>query len=127
MNQLLGFSSSSLPQATIRILDADAVCAGPLALFSENGDTTAHIVAEDADQLRDQRGGSTDPQQEFGDARPVFSPDGTHIAFESNRSGRTYNIWLMDREGEYLVFCIVDSAIGACKLSRRHSSGEGFV
>ena len=59
-------------------------------------------MAEDANHLRDQRGGSTDPQREFGDARPVFSPDGTHIAFESNRSGRTYNIWLMDREGENL-------------------------
>lgn len=35
VNQLLGFSSSSLPRVTIRILDADAVCAGPLALFSE--------------------------------------------------------------------------------------------
>lgn len=79
---------ASFPGAVTRIRD-------------ENGDTTAHVVAEDANHLRDHGGGSTDPQQEFSDERPVFSPDGTHIAFQSNRGG-TYNIWMMDRDGENL-------------------------
>ncbi|MBI4608338.1 MAG: hypothetical protein HY726_04950 [Candidatus Rokubacteria bacterium] len=33
VTQLTGFSSSSLPQVEIRILDADEVCEGPLGLF----------------------------------------------------------------------------------------------
>ena len=35
VTQLMGFSSSSLPQVEIEILDAGEVCEGPLSLFTD--------------------------------------------------------------------------------------------
>ena len=41
----------------------------------------------------------TDPKQiQFSNAMPVVSPDGTQVAFVSNRSG-TFRIWVSDLEG----------------------------
>ncbi len=49
VNQLFGFSSSSLPEVTIVILDADDVCGGPLDLFTGAPEPISSSEPEDVD------------------------------------------------------------------------------
>src|SRR5262249_54392811 len=47
---------------------------------------------------------------------PTWSPDGTRIAFTSNRAGGRYQIWVMDADGSHprpLTTAYYDPALGA--------------
>ena len=47
--QLFGFSDSSLPEVTIKIMDAVAVCGGPQALFFDAPDLISSSEPFDLD------------------------------------------------------------------------------
>ena len=48
-SQVFGFSSGSLPEVTIEILDAEEVCAGPLVLFADAPDPISSSEPYDLD------------------------------------------------------------------------------
>ncbi len=77
------------PSFSTRILPADEV------LYEFTGTGNGDIWARPANGAWAPRNLT---QHEAPDWDPAGSPDGTHIAFESYRSG-TSNLWTMDREG----------------------------
>ncbi len=69
---------------------------GGKIVFSADGE----IYIMNADGSQQTRLTDGDPNVE--DCQPALSPDGTRIAFNSNRSGGNYNIYVMDVDGTHV-------------------------
>ncbi|MCA9750596.1 MAG: PD40 domain-containing protein [Gemmatimonadetes bacterium] len=74
---------------------ADTMLDLSIEAFDAAGNSTVVEATVDV-QARTLTQLTTAPQ---ADRNPVWSPDGTKIAFESHRNGATYDIWMMDADG----------------------------
>ncbi len=60
----------------------------------------------------------------FGDSSPSWSPDGTQIAFTSNRDGGGGDMYVMDADGSNVTRLTIDSEIGPVGTSHLEWSPE---
>src|SRR5690242_14827498 len=80
---------SSRPAASLRNVD------GRIAFAStRNGSYKIFVMGEDGSGVT-----QLTPPAIWSDDDPVWSPDGTRIAFRSTRDGPYYDIWLMNADG----------------------------
>ena len=89
--------------------------------FSSHGDTEIFVADPD---MGDVQNLSRSPQSE--DRYPCWSPDGTRIAFTSNRDG-PYNLYVMDADGENVKRIVKSEAVCYMPSWQRTPDGERII